>query len=77
MVPPLPPAAKAAQLAAARSQSRRNMMGAAMISTFVGGVFLYCISAVGTDDAITERELAQFRLARERERKAEKELTKR
>jgi formate/nitrite transporter FocA (FNT family) len=56
---PLPPAAEAARQAAARSQSRRNMLGAAIAGTFVGAVFLYSITAVDQDE-ITERELAAF-----------------
>ena len=70
-MPPLPPAAEAARLAAARSQSRRNMAVAGAIVSFVGGVFFYSVNAVGTDDAITEWELQQFRQQRERQRQLE------
>lgn len=66
---PLPPAAEAARVAAARTQSRRNLAVAGAIVTFVGSVFAYSISAVGTDDGITERELLEFRKQRERQRK--------
>lgn len=69
----LPPAAQAARAAAAASQSRRNLGGAALIAAFVGGVFTYCINAVGEQqDAITDRELEQFRAQRERQRSQEK-----
>ena len=61
---------EAARLAAARSQSRRNLVGAALVASFVGSIFAYSIFAVGSDDAaITEAEVHAFRLAREKQRR--------
>ena len=54
-MPPLPPAAQAARLAAEAQQSRRNLASAALASSFVAGVFYYCIQAVDQDE-ISDRE---------------------
>ena len=64
---PLPPAAERARAAAVAQQSRRNGVGALLATGFVVGVFYYCVSAVGQNDEITERELAQFRRERDRQ----------
>ena len=48
------------------AQFRRNLGMGALICAFIGGVFTYSITAV-EQDQITERELAEFRMQRERE----------
>ena len=66
-MPPLPPAAQAARLAAEAQQSRRNLASAALASSFVAGVFYYCIQAVDQDE-ISDREVHEFRRQRELQR---------
>ena len=64
---PLPPAARAARLAAEARQGRRNLAGAVLATSFVVGVFFYCIQSVDQDE-ITEKELQDFRRQRELQR---------
>ena len=66
-MPPLPPAAEAARLAALRQQSRRNAFAGFLVCSFVAGVFTYVISAVDQDQ-VTERELQAYRVQREKQR---------
>ena len=61
---PLPPAARAARLAAEARQGRRNLAGAVLATSFVVGFFFYCIQSVDQDE-ITEKELQDFRRQRE------------
>lgn len=69
---PLSPAAEALRAKAAASQARRNFVGATVVFSFVGAVFAYSIFAVGSDDnMITDRDVAEFRLERDRQRKQE------
>ena len=76
--PRLPPAAEAMRAAAAQSQARRNMMGGALIFGFVGSVFAYSILAVGSEDnMITDRDVAEFKLERERQRAQDRPLLER
>lgn len=67
---PLPATAQAMRAAAQRREARRNAIGAGVAIGFVSGVFFYCINAVSQQqDAITEQELAEFRVNRERQRR--------
>lgn len=69
---PLPPSAQALRAKAAASQARRNFLGGAVILSFVGSVFAYSIMAVGSDDnMITDRDVTEFRLERDRRRAQE------
>ena len=69
----LSPAAEAARAQAARAQSRRNFLGLAAIGTFVASVFAYSILAVGGEDnMITDRDVAEFKMMRERQRAQER-----
>ena len=71
----LPRGAERLRQQAAASQARRNFIGAACIFGFVGSVFAYSILAVGGDDAlITDRDIAEFRLERERKRAQERRV---
>lgn len=64
----LPATAQAMRAAAQRKEARRNAIGAGIAIGFVSSVFFYCMNAVSQEDAITDRELAEFRANRERQR---------
>ena len=71
VMPPLPPAAEAARLAAVRQQNRRNMFGGFLVCSFVAGVFTYVVNAVDQEQ-VTERELQEFKEQRARSAAAQR-----
>ena len=63
-------AAAAARAAAERAKSRQNLAVGGLLVGFVGGVFMYCTSAMQQDE-ITPEELAAFKREREKKRQQE------
>ena len=70
---PSPPSLAQMRMQAAAAQSRKNAIGGLIVFSFVASVFAYSILAVGSEDnAITDRDVAEFRAQRERERAQER-----